>query len=364
MIRLISRTALVVLLCGGATAQAPDLASMDIVERALPAGPVAAVDGHPISRESFLSTYHQYVGPLEQMSEEKLPDAERVKAGLQVLRKQLQEQILLVEARNMKLSVSASEVEKDYNAELKALQDAVLKKTGETKSEADILAVSGRTRAQALKSIEEGMLIEKAARQIAENATKPVSAAEVKRIYEENKSAFRKPGGVHLWQIYVKPEVVDASRRDKALAAAREKAQKALARVQAGEQFAAVARDTSSSPDAKNGGDLGLRPESALPPFYAEALRTMKVGDMSGVIASEHGFHIIKLIALEDEDYATLDEVRPQIEGMLRGNDADEAIYNFCQPIIANPERVEIFLQLEKTLVGADPPKQVLSPPS
>lgn len=339
---------------GFVQAQAPDLASMDVVERAVPAGPVATVDGEVVSREAFINTYRQYITPLERMGEGELPDTERVKAGLQVLRKQLQEKILLLEARKNNVTVPRSEVEAAYQAEMKALQDAVLKKTGEAKSEADVLAVSGRTRDEALRSIEEAMLIEKAAREIVENAGKPVPESEVKRIYEENKSAFRKPGGVHLWQIFVKPEITDPNKRDKAFEGARKEAEKALARIQAGEKFATVAKDMSDSPDAKNGGDLGVRPDSALPPFYAEALKSLKPGELSNIIKSEHGYHIIYLVGTEDADYATLDEVRPQIEAMLRGKDADEAIYNFCQAIIANPNRVEIFLQLEKTMAGND----------
>jgi parvulin-like peptidyl-prolyl isomerase len=337
---------------------------MDIVEKAVPAGPVAVVDGQPISRASFLNSYRQYIRPLEAMAEDKVTDAERVKAGLQVLRKQLQEKVLLAMARKEGLSVSTSEVERAYQQEMKALQDAVLERTGESKTEEEVLGVSGRTRAEALRAIEEGMLIEKAAREIVEKTTKAVPDAEVKRIYEENKSAFRKPGGVHLSQIYIKPNVVDPAKRDGAFAEARKEAEKALARIRAGEKFETVAKDMSNAPDAQKGGDLGVRPEDALPPFYREALTQLDEGEMSGVIESQHGFHIIRLEGTQDADYATLDEARPQIEGMVRGRDADEAIYNFCQPIIADPKRTEIFLQLEKTMLGADAVPPELAPPS
>lgn len=80
------------------------------------------------------------------------------------------------------------------------------------------------------------------------------------------------------------------------LAALQAKAQRALQRARAGEDFAALARELSDAPDKANGGQLGLRPADRYPPLFLDATRTLNPGDIAGPVRSGAGFHIIKLI--------------------------------------------------------------------
>lgn len=74
------------------------------------------------------------------------------------------------------------------------------------------------------------------------------------------------------------------------------KAQSALQRVRAGEDFAALAREFSDAADRANGGQLGLRTGDRYPPLFLEATRTLAPGDVTGPVRSGAGFHVIKLI--------------------------------------------------------------------
>jgi peptidyl-prolyl cis-trans isomerase SurA len=77
--------------------------------------------------------------------------------------------------------------------------------------------------------------------------------------------------------------------------AAREKAEDVLARVDAGEDFGALAISVSDGQTALDKGDLGWRKGQEIPTLFADAVSTMDIGDISGMITSPSGFHIVKL---------------------------------------------------------------------
>ena len=84
------------------------------------------------------------------------------------------------------------------------------------------------------------------------------------------------------------------------LAERRGRAEEALARIRAGTDFAQVAAAASDAPDALQGGNLGWRTAARLPTAFVEVVRTMKPGEVSGVLRSPAGFHIVKLVDLRD----------------------------------------------------------------
>ncbi|QID17153.1 molecular chaperone SurA [Nitrogeniibacter mangrovi] len=79
------------------------------------------------------------------------------------------------------------------------------------------------------------------------------------------------------------------------LKALADKAAAVRQRAIAGEDFGALAAEVSNAPDALQGGDLGWRAASALPGLFAQAIQSMQAGDISPVMRSSAGFHIIKL---------------------------------------------------------------------
>jgi peptidyl-prolyl cis-trans isomerase SurA len=82
----------------------------------------------------------------------------------------------------------------------------------------------------------------------------------------------------------------------------RNRAEQALAKLRAGAPFSQVAAGYSDAQDALKGGELGWRPADRLPPIFAEALEKMKPGEVSEVLRSPNGFHIIKLLDRRSKD--------------------------------------------------------------
>jgi peptidyl-prolyl cis-trans isomerase SurA len=95
------------------------------------------------------------------------------------------------------------------------------------------------------------------------------------------------------------PEQINARRR---------RAEEALAQIRAGKGFKEVAATFSDAPDGIKGGDLGWRPIARLPVVFVEAAKDMKVGDVSPVLRSPGGFHVIKVVDMRNRNAATVVE--------------------------------------------------------
>jgi peptidyl-prolyl cis-trans isomerase SurA len=95
------------------------------------------------------------------------------------------------------------------------------------------------------------------------------------------------------------PDVVRARER---------RAEEALAEVRGGKDFAQVAAAYSNAPDASSGGDLGWRTRARLPSVFADVVRTMKPGQVSAVLRSAGGFHIVKLVEQRSRNQPTVVE--------------------------------------------------------
>jgi len=76
----------------------------------------------------------------------------------------------------------------------------------------------------------------------------------------------------------------------------RARAEEALAKVKAGEAFAQVAATWSDAPDAQQGGSLGWRTPARMPSVFVDSVRAMKKGQVSGVLRSPAGFHIVTIV--------------------------------------------------------------------
>jgi len=79
------------------------------------------------------------------------------------------------------------------------------------------------------------------------------------------------------------------------VATRRQRTAQALEEIRAGKDFAQVAAAFSNAPDASSGGNLGWRTGARLPTVFGDEVRKMTPGDVSGILRSAGGFHIVKL---------------------------------------------------------------------
>jgi peptidyl-prolyl cis-trans isomerase SurA len=98
---------------------------------------------------------------------------------------------------------------------------------------------------------------------------------------------------VNLGQILLRvPENADSSRID----TTRRRAEELLAQLKSGADFARLAASFSNATEALQGGELGWRNIDRLPTLFVDAVKDLKTGDVSDVVRSPNGFHILKVL--------------------------------------------------------------------
>lgn len=112
----------------------------------------------------------------------------------------------------------------------------------------------------------------------------------------------REPGKGEEYQLaHILVLVPEQASADK-IQASRDKAERALAQLKGGAEFAQVAAGVSDAKDAMQGGILGWRPADRVPTMFLDALQKMRPGDISPVLRSSNGFHILKLVEKRSKD--------------------------------------------------------------
>jgi peptidyl-prolyl cis-trans isomerase D len=140
-----------------------------------------------------------------------------------------------------------------------------------------------------------------------------VSADEAIKYFDEHRGEFGQPEERRASHILITVPVT-ASAEEKA--AARAKAEQLLAQIrQAPQSFAELAKQHSQDPgSAANGGDLGFFARNMMVKPFEDAVFQMKPEEISGLVETDHGFHIIKLSEIKPAKLVSFNEVKSQIE--------------------------------------------------
>jgi peptidyl-prolyl cis-trans isomerase SurA len=298
-----SATALIVL------AQLAGLAALTSCQRKGPSDRqvLAKVDGQPIFLDQVERVYRSRQGA---GSDTNSPE-EALSFKLNVLNELINNQILIDHASHAGITVSEAEVDNKV-AELQTPYSA--------EEFQKRLHDQGLEMEDLRKELRRNIIITKLInKEIISNIK--VTDAEIAAYYERNKANFNVPETeYHLAQIEVTP-VADAEVRNlknddaKTPVAAEQKIQALYARLRAGEDFATVAQEYSEDPrTASGGGDMGFIPASALnsSPQLKQAVLGLEVNQITGIVRSSAGFHIIKLLGKEPAGMHTLSELRVQ----------------------------------------------------
>lgn len=143
-----------------------------------------------------------------------------------------------------------------------------------------------------------------------------VNDAEVKAFYDENPDKFEVAEQIQASHILIKP-AADANDPNEAKAVAKAEAEKLLAEVRGGADFAELAKAHSDCPSAPKGGDLGLFGHGQMVPAFDAAAFALEPGQVSDVVETQFGYHIIKVTDKKAASKTSFEEAEPQIrEGL------------------------------------------------
>jgi peptidyl-prolyl cis-trans isomerase D len=150
-----------------------------------------------------------------------------------------------------------------------------------------------------------------------------VSDDEIKQYYEEHQADFgtqEQRQAAHIL-ITVAKQASDADKQ-----AAKAKAEQVLQQIkQSPSQFAALAKQYSQDPgSAANGGDLGMFGRGAMVKPFEDSVFSLKVGEVSNLVQTDFGYHIIKLLAVKPTKIQTLSEVKNLIVQRLKSQHAND----------------------------------------
>jgi len=159
--------------------------------------------------------------------------------------------------------------------------------------------------------------------------------ADLQRLYDADKDQFRTPERVMVRHILLKT----AGKPPDEDAKMRAKADDLLKQIKAGGDFAELARKNSEDPgSAAKGGDLGwiVRGQTVKP--FEDAAFSLKPKEVSGVIKTEYGYHILQVLEHEPAHQRTFDEVKAQLLEQVRKQRVSQMMQDL-------PDRVESALK-------------------
>lgn len=165
--------------------------------------------------------------------------------------------------------------------------------------------------------------------------------AEMKKFYDDNPQLFTGQDQVKAAHILVAVDE-NASEADKKKA--REKIDRAAKRVKGGEDFAKVAKEVSDCPSKEKGGDLGYFGHGQMVPEFETAAFALEPGQMSDVVETKFGYHVIKLEDKKTGDKVPYDQVKEDILRNLTNQKAEEEVGKYVEELRKNA-KVEVLLK-------------------
>jgi parvulin-like peptidyl-prolyl isomerase len=286
------------LLIVGATLAAAE----DIVRPLQDDDVVARVNGTPIYRKSVRDLVQGAL--LERETE---PDPDTIgKLASEALDSLIDFELLYQESQARQVTVSDAAVNQDIARTMSKFPDtssfdAALKAKGMTQDS---------LRRDTRKTMAVSRLLEDSAFKDAQ-----VSDAQVKEFYERNKEEFKHPPQTRASHILIRvPENASGSAR----ATAKQEAEALLAQLQAGADFAQLARAHSQdAATAAQGGDLGYFAKGDMVDAVETAAGALAPGQLSAVVLTPYGYDIIKVTGRRGAGYEALADVKERIRAVL-----------------------------------------------
>ncbi|HEX8091543.1 MAG TPA: peptidylprolyl isomerase [Blastocatellia bacterium] len=305
---------------------------------------VATVEGRDISARIYRMYLKNGIGALglTDKSDEGRKKIEVLKEG--IIAELIDRALIEAEARRRDLSISEEKFEKTYNGRVAEMGGEELYRT--------YLAESGITDEEFRQVVRGEIYGEMLQQELGKEIS--VTQSEEQEFYNKEKSnprfenLFKEAERVRASHILINArrsqitsEIRSKASLDKAATDAkvaeemnrrRARAAAILVKAKAGTDFAALARENSDDPGSRDrGGDLGLFTRNTHTAKFDESAFAMKPGQVSGIVETEYGYHIIKVAEHKPERVRSFDEVRASIEQQVRARKLAEHLTRWLE---------------------------------
>lgn len=145
-----------------------------------------------------------------------------------------------------------------------------------------------------------------------------ITEGEIKDFYDKNKIYFKKPDTIKVSHILLKTQ---------------KEAEEILNMLKAGKNFETLAKEKSTCPSAKAGGDLGWVEKGQMVKEFDDAAFLLNEGQISSIIKTKFGYHVIKVFKKIIGQYAPLKEVKSQIIDELKDQKKEKMIIYYKEDL-------------------------------
>jgi len=263
---------------------------------------VARVNGEELKRADLERVY-EAVAAQSKMAGDGKSDAEIIDFALGEL---IDAEVLKQETARKNIVPPAEEVEKELETIKSQFPDIeTFEKT---------IAEKGVT----VEKIRENIVAQLAMREMLAKEVESdttIAKAEIEKFYNDNPTYFKTEDAIKASHILVK---VEDGADEKTVAEAREKIEAILKEIKDGGDFAEIAKKSSEGPSGPGGGDLGYFGRGQMVKPFEDAALALNVGEVSGVVKTRFGFHVIKLTDKREAGITPLSEVSESIEAYLK----------------------------------------------
>ncbi len=292
----------------------------------LPAGPVNAGK----LEDRIVAVVNTDLIMLSELKRDLLPEQERLRklykgeelerrlktAEAMAVTKMIERKLQLQAAKNKGVDVSDQEV-------TQAVEE--MKKQGETLDSAD---------PSTARSIREQLTLMRVVDREVRGLIM-VAESEMKRYYQEHQDRFAYPEEYQLSQILIKPRTPDG------LSVAQGRAEALLATLKQGEPFEDLALRFSDGADASRGGRLGLVRQGELIPALEQALTSVQVGQITGIVETAEGLHIVRVDDKKPRQFRPFEQVKAEIQSLVFQQKTEDQ-YQIWMADLKNKAYIEI----------------------
>jgi peptidyl-prolyl cis-trans isomerase C len=267
--------------------------------------PVAVVNGVKISKKEYEREINLQLQAASQQGRQ-IPEAMLPKLKADILNNLIDRELLYQESQKKNISVNAEEVD----LQIKKIKDRFASQEEFEKT----IAEMGLTEADIKSEIVHNMAIRDLIdSQVIDKIT--ISESDTKAYYDNNPGLFKKPEQIKASHILIKvaPDATDTQKAQKRIEIA-----KIQQKVKDGQDFDSLAREYSEGPSNENGGDLGYFGRGQMVKPFDDAAFALNPGQVSDIVETRFGFHIIKVFDKKPETIMAYAEVKDRLAQHLK----------------------------------------------
>ena len=278
--------------------------------------PVALVNGVKISSKEYEREVNFQLQQASQQGHQ-IPDTMLPKIKAEILDSLIDREILYQESQKKNIAVNAEEI----NSQIQIIKDRFSSQEEFEK----IIAAMDVSEAELRSQIEHNLAI----RQLIDTQVIDkiqVSEADTKAYYDENQNLFKRPEQVKASHILIK---LESDATDLQKAQARIEIAKIHQKLKDGQDFAALAKQYSQDSSSENGGDLGYFGRGQMVKPFEEAAFALEPGQVSEIVETRFGYHLIKVVDKRPEGIMAYTEVKDRLNQHIKSQRIDQEARNY-----------------------------------